>query len=375
MLRLLTTSGVDLIAQMPLLSTYLHRIVPSFSLSMIRVDERCVPTAHYSEYFDDASHRLFAASGDYFATKSADPAAFANLMRNADAVGTLVEAPPGYFDGMVYRGLFTPNGIHHTLDVALRAQGMPLAILGLFREHRTRAFAASDVSAIREVYPHLVHACFARPIPGRFDEIEGAMLIVDRAGTIQFASPLARGWLEDATFGPERARLLDAGMIPAVCRELVTRLDRCRRGATIATPELVLPVPGGRLRLRAYRLDSTGVTQELVAVQLSLEVDHRLRVLSIFDRVALPPQLARLAMALVAGRTTPEILVELGLRVTTLKSYQRDLYRRFEVANAAELVERIEELATTLRFDSARHRPSLKPAGTRDLDDGLDDRE
>ena len=103
MLQLLCSSGVDLMAQMPLLSECLHRLVPSFSLSMIRVDERCVPTAHYSEHFNEASHALFAQSGDHFSARTSDPSGFANLMANANPVVRAAAdevAPPNHEDGV-----------------------------------------------------------------------------------------------------------------------------------------------------------------------------------------------------------------------------------------------------------------------------------
>lgn len=350
-LRLLCTSGIDLITQMPLLAETLRRLIPALSLSMIRVDERCRPTEHYSEHFDEQSHRLFAASREHFATRSADPAAFANLMANRSPVGSLVGCPPGYVEGVVYQQLFQRNGIHHTLDVALREGDEPLAILGIFRERASRAFGPDDVATVRGVYAHLLHACRAEPLPARVEEVESAMLIADRRGAIQWASPRAREWLAETSIGEERARLIDERLLPSACRELCRTLDANR-----AVPERTLPVPGGRLRMRAYALDGAE-GRAFVGVQLGLELDRDLRVLGAIARGRLTAQQRRIAWMLHQGRTNAEIRAALEIGATTLKSYQKDLYRRLDVSGASELVQRLHALSEGIVIDRRRHAP------------------
>ncbi|MCA9578330.1 MAG: hypothetical protein KC668_23015 [Myxococcales bacterium] len=363
--QLLCTSGMDVMAQMPLLSEVLHRLVPSFSLSMIRVDERCVPSAHYSEFFDEASHALFAASGDHFATRSPDPAAFANLMSNRDPVGALIDARPEYLGGLIYQHLFQPNGIHHTLDVALRERGEPLAILGIFRERSAPPFRREDVRLVRSLYDQLVHACRAEPAAGPFDEVDSAMMVVSPAGRIVWASTTAREWLAEVSGGAERASMLDRGLVPDACRAILAMVRRARMapraGEVAAAPHVSVPLPGGRLDLRGYALESDVAGAEgHVGIQLRVEVARDLRLLRALDATRLTPQQLRIAWGLCRGMSNSELGMELALSAATLKSYQKDMYRRMEVGSARALVERLETLSASARVDRTRHLPVMR---------------
>jgi len=368
LLRLLCSSGADLMSQMPLLSECLHRLVPSFSLSMIRVDERCVPTAHYSEFFSEESHALFAMSGDHFATRSPDPAAFANLMSNPSPVGSLVHAGSDYVDGMIYQHLFQPNGIHHTLDVALRDGAEPLAILGVFREKRAPGFSREHVQLLRSVYDHLVHACRAEVTPGAFDELGSAMIVVDAQGRIAWASEAARAWLAEASFGSDRALLVEQGLVPEACRALLGMVRHARsvsRGGQAPAPHLSIPVPGGRVSLRGYALEGhPGAAEGYVGVQIALEMDHRIRTLRALSTSGLTAQQMRIAWGMLEGKGNAELCVDLELGASTLKSYQKDMYRRLDVTSARELTLHMNELTDRVTLSRSRHQPGLHATAT-----------
>jgi DNA-binding CsgD family transcriptional regulator len=368
--RHLATSGIDLLTQMPAVSSSLHRLVPSFSLSMIRVDERCAPRHHYSEFFSEASHRLFAASGDQFSARTDDPAAFSSLLRGKRPFGNLVHTPAEYTAGATYEHLFQPNGIHHVLDVALRDGAGPLGILGLFREKGARPFSRSDVATVARLYPHLVHACAARPRPtglqsDAYEELDSGLMVVNRAGVIQLASPHARRWLEDASGGPERAAIADRSVLPEACRHLYRRWEHEQRGAQGSVedgpPTLCLPVAGGRLRLRAYGLApalETSTPGDLVGIQLTLEMHRELRVRTALAHTSLSPQQRRIALALWQGQSTAEIRADLAVGTNTLKTYQKDLYARLQVSSVSELRQALDAQARAVTFDLTRHLPA-----------------
>ncbi len=352
--------------QMPVVSELLKRVLPSFSLSMIRVDERCAPREHYSEFFDEVSHQIFATAGAAFAARTTDPAAFSNLLRNKRAVGTLVDTSAEYIAGATYQHLFKRNGIHHCLDIAMRDGTGPLGILGIFREERAKGFDRSDVAVANELYEHLVHACAQRGRGGVFDETDTGLFVVDFDGRIAWASSEARRWLGEATVGEERSPLLERGVVPAACRQLVRTFVRSRSASTLATrsgdagavPTLTLPFPGGRLRLRAYALEPTDASaRPYVGIQVGLEMHRTLRVLRALDQAMLTPQQCRIALAQWRGTSTKEICEIVGVSASTLKSYQKDLYGRLDVNSASELVERLDTQARAISFDLARHRP------------------
>lgn len=365
---MLCASGVDIMAQMPLASEVIRRLVPSFSLSMIRVDRFCTPQEHYSEHFDEFSHQLFASAGHVFSARSEDPAAFGNLLRSPRAVGNLIDVPPAYLAGATYQHLFQRNGIHHCLDVALRDSGGPIGILGIFREREAPAFTHRDVTIVSELYEHLVHACVARPVSASFDEIDGAMMIATLDGRIEWASPQACAWLQEATFGEDRTRLIERGLLPEACRTLCHNVQALRRprrsGESEASraPTLTVPFPGGRLRLRAYTLDGTAsVAQAMpvhVGIQLSLEMRRDLRVLAALERAALTPQQRRIAFALWQGSSPSGLRTALDLSENTLKSYQKDLYARLGVSSVTELRELLDRQAEAIVLDLRRHRPT-----------------
>lgn len=360
-LRLLLGSGVDLFTQMPLTSEALKRLIPSFSLSMIRVDERCAPQTHYSEHFDEFSHQLFASAGHVFAAAGDDPAAFGNLLRKPKPFGTLVDGRPEFINGATYQHLFKRNGIHHVLDVALRDDDGPIGILGIFREEDARPFTRADVAKVADFYPWLVHALRAETRPSRFDEVDSAMLVATASGRIEFATPLAREWLGDAVGSDERTLLLRGDLLPEAVRALCGRCQvmqsgRPGRGHPLTPPTLTLRVAGGRVRLRAYPLAGEAGAERF-GVQLTLELDRRVRMMRALEEAGVPPRLRQLAIASWDG-VDPEQLPRL-LEVTpaTLKSYRKELYGRLAVTSSKALVEQLDAMALSVRFDLRRHHP------------------
>jgi DNA-binding CsgD family transcriptional regulator len=374
-LKQLSTSGLDLLTQMPVVAESLRRLIPAFSLSMIRVDEHCAPQHHYSEYFDEFSHQLFAESGHHFSARTDDPAAFSNLLARPVPFGNLVRPTAAFFEGATFQHLFKRNGIHQVLDVALRDGAGPLGILGIFREESARPFTRSDVAMVAQLYPHLVHACAARPTlealnrgGAEYDEVGSGLLVVDRAGNIQFASSQARLWLEDASGGPERAAITNHGRLPDACRELLRCWEHAQRGRTLGrgesvdVPTICLALPGGRLRLRAYALagDANALGEHgLIGVQLSLEMDHELRIRTALGQAPITPQQRRIALSLWRGHDAPMIRQELGVSAGTLKSYQKDLYARLGVSSVTQLRKLLDKQARTITFDLSRHLPRL----------------
>lgn len=366
--RLLASSGIELMVQMPVLAACIHRLFPSFSLSMIRVDERCAPREHYSEHFDEASHQMFASHGDQLASGGDDPAAFDRLLRSRVPYGNLVDTTAAYQAGAIYQHFFQRNGIHHCLDVAVRSPGRPLGILGIFRERGTRHFDRGDVARVGSLYEHLVHAFAAEPVPADFDEVEGGLLVVDDRHHIVWASPAARSWLESATPGPDRGRLMQRGVLPEACQVLSRSLRqgpgrRHGRTAPTAAPTLTLPVAGGRLRLRAYALRpelEPRATPAHVGIQLSLEMHRDLRVLRALDLMGLPPQQERLAFRLFRRQSGPSIARELGVGGETLKSYRRELYQRLGVGGVDELRAELDRRARGVDLGLSAHRPRVE---------------
>jgi hypothetical protein len=362
-LRLLLGSGIDVMAQMPVTSECLKRLIPSFSLSMIRVDAHCVPQQHYSEHFDEFSHRLFASSGHIFSARTDDPAAFRNLLHHPRPFGTLISTAPDFIAGATYQHLFKRNGIHHVLDVALRHANGPLGILGIFREEAAPRFTRTDVAEIATLYPWLIHAMAAEPMPTPHDELDTAMLIAGLDGRILWASPRARWWLEDASGGLERGLLVDRHQLPLACRTLCRSWEASQRrtpgrGESLAPPTLALPVPGGRLRLRAYALGHLESSERCLGIQLSLEMNRTLRLLRALEDSELPPQLRRMALAYWRGEDTASVAHALKLTAASVKSYRKELYARLEVNGADALRARLDTMADTVSFDLARHSPA-----------------
>ena len=361
-LRNVVTSGVDVMSQMPVTAEQLRQLIPGFSLSMIRVDESCAPQHHYSEHFDEFSHRLFSTSGHLIAGNASDPAAFGTLLRNRDPVGTLVDNRPEYLAGDTYQHLFKRNGIHHCLDLALRDGSRPLGILGLFREKQARPFSADEVQIARTLYPWLVHALAHPSAELPFEEAEGGMLVASPQGRILWASEAALRWLEDGSGGPERALLRDKDLLPAAYRLICQRLANPRAAPPAGeVPVLTLPVPGGRLRLRGYTLSAVGQADGQVGIHLSLELNQGLRVLYALEGRRLAPQLKRLAFRLWQGLEPKAIARELELSIETLKSYRKELYTRLDVTSVEELKVLLDRQARAVSFDLARHRPRAAP--------------
>lgn len=350
---------------MPVASEFIKRLIPSFSLSMICVDAGCAPQQHYSEYFDEVSLKLFASAGDRLTANQEDPAAFGKLLRAPVPYGNLIEPPPSYWSGTIYQHFFARNGIHHLLDVALRDASGPLGIMGIFREKGAPPFSRAEVALIHELYPLLLHAFLAKPMPADYDEIESAMLVASREGRILWASPQARRWLEDATASRERAALLERHVLPEACRALCRSLaahqsSLASRAVDLRdVPTLTLPVPAGRVRLRAHTLtrQNESADESRVGIQMSLEVHRGLQVLRGLSSSPISPQLRRLALAIWSGKSSEAIRSELRVSASTLKSYTRELYCRLDVNSAPALVAHLDRRADDVRHALRPHAP------------------
>lgn len=362
-LREVLHSGADIVTAMPVAARTLKRLIPAFSLSMIRVDARCAPQTHYSEFFDEFSHRLFGQMGHQIAAANNDPAAFGHLLqRRGRPFGSLIDNAPGYLQGATYQMLFQRNGIHHCLDVAIRDAHGPLGILGIFRERDAPAFTHKELAVVDALYPHLVHACAAQSLPTEHDEIDSALIVANLDGTIQWASPQAREWLGQASGAPGWTALMTHDVLPQACRDLCRRwqdgrVTRRSLGEQPQAPTLVLPVPGGRLRLRAYGLSARTGESAHIGIQMRLEMSRPLRIQRVLESCALSPQLRRIAFAMTQGATTPHLREQLGIGAETLRSYQKDLYARLGVNGAEALVRLIHERAQRVSLDLSSHRP------------------
>jgi hypothetical protein len=237
----------------------------------------------------------------------------------------------------------------------VRSANGPLGILGVFREQAAPPFTTEDVARMSLVYDDIVHAFEARQLVGPFDEIESAVLVVDGRGVIEWASPTARTWLVEAAVAEERTLVADRAQLPAAAAELA-RLLRSGRSAE-ATPTLLLPVAGGRLRLRAYGLaaaaNAVGESAK-VAIQLSFEASRLLRIERALACLQVPPRLREVALWLYRGE---DAKARLGVTQETFKSYRKELYLRLEVSSVEGLRQRLDQAASTSRLDLERQRP------------------
>jgi DNA-binding CsgD family transcriptional regulator len=226
------------------------------------------------------------------------------------------------------------------LDMVIRADGAPRAVLYLNREVGARDFSAAEQRVLAATHAYFAHALGAPAgEPGAAPDPEAeaeAILTVDRAGGIIAAAGAWPVILSDlARLEPGDA---GTGRLPPVLRPLLDR-QRMQAAGCLTTPaRLTIATPHGEYRARAYLSHGEGGGG---ADQITVIVAHHLpRAVGMLRRLAalpLSPTERRVAFAVGRGEPNARVADSLGLTPQTLRSYLKSIYARTETDGWASL--------------------------------------
>jgi DNA-binding CsgD family transcriptional regulator len=285
-----------------------------------------------SAFADDA----LAPSGALFLENefgaSPDVNRFADLARCGNPVASLDEATGGQRSASArWREIMGPLGMGDELRVALRVDRATWGYLCL---HRSGAmgFDASEMAAVRTVAPHAGEA-FRRAALAATEAPAGtseAVILV--ADHIVLA---VGGAVEDIDDGP----LTVGGKLPLALAAVVHRLEAIegQGGPDVPPPAIRIATRSGVLvAVHAARMrDASGSGPIVLTVAPAAPPERSSLLLAAYG---LTPAQCRVAKLVLQGRTTGQIVVELGISAHTVQDHLKAVFDKVGVRSRRDLV-------------------------------------
>ncbi|MBE0445889.1 helix-turn-helix transcriptional regulator [Psychrobacter sp. FME5] len=383
-IRLICSSGLPPLMVMPLLSDALHKVLPCFSFTFIFTDQQAKPLAYYAENLDESTHKLFSEKGHLLTSEHNDPASFPHLFGLPNAYGNMLNPPAQYYKGSIYTNFFAPNGIQHFIDMTISHNGLPLVMIGIFREEfgkksaKKSGYSKKEIALLPLLYSHLKHLSLSKSsLEARdnlldsidskafgltFDDNEiqddvmaevftecerntrvdsmSASITVNANGDILFASQEAINLLKQGLTVKHRYLLEYQHSMQPLVKFLCQSLARKFAHSYISPPMRYLPVPNGMLIIRAYQMNaltSANGLPEYYSIHIELVQPTRLRVLRQLTRYQLPPKVMSVAWFISIGLNNVQVCERLSIQPSTLRSYLKVLYNRLNVNSHEQL--------------------------------------
>lgn len=208
----------------------------------------------------------------------------------------------------LYNRCYAPIGIHDQIRMMLYSRGRHVAWVGALRTRGESPFGRKELNRLRAISGPIADALVCADATARAaGPHEGADLVMDSSGRVEFASDAAQMVLAH----PDRGAMLAAW---------ARHVERSR------TPPRVL---AGHT-VRWCRLSGSGGSRYL----LHLEPIEPVRLGATFE---LSRTQRRVAEYAAAGVRVAEIAEELGVAATTVRTHLRAVYETLGVANRVEL--------------------------------------
>jgi DNA-binding CsgD family transcriptional regulator len=274
-----------------------------------------------------------------------------DLLLAEGAVQDLASIWPGFYDTELYNLVWRPYDHHYVLQGLVCRRGRPAGLIHLARDRRARAFDRAERDTLVRLLPYVEHGLSADPGQGVALAAAGdsALLAMDRAGRLRFASDQARGLLLMARYPsyplPGSPGLSDLP-VPAGLVRLCRDLDAIFRGREAAPPTVVHVNARGRFVFRAHWMDPAGPGAEgLIGVTVEHAEPLAARLLRGTRDLPLTPAQREVCLLLAQGRAQEEIAGALGVKQSTVKDHVRKLYDRLGVRRREDLAGLLSGLA------------------------------
>ena len=258
---------------------------------------------------------------------------FASLGTAPEWVGTLDRATHGDRRASSrYLEILRPAGFGDELRVALRGRERCWGVMCLHREDAGAGFSDAEVGLVSALAPHIGEglrlAVLAAASPlGEASPAQGpGVLVVDEDVGVVSANPAAHEWLAELSDTAWRP----ADELPFAVRAAIVRAARVDAVATRART-----AQGRWLTVHASRLHGSAGRQTAVVLEASPASDVGSLLL---DAHGLTPAQRRVAALVLQGRSTRQIVNELGISAYTVQEHLRAVFDRFGVASRRELV-------------------------------------
>lgn len=256
--------------------------------------------------------------------------------------------------------------VHSVMMIRLVSRGLNAVNLNLGRPQRRGPFEAADIARVEHYHSHLIRSFALGRKLGAGRQIEGAataflemsahaVFLVGDDGRVRHLNPaaerlvaggrgltLARGRLVSAV--PDESRRLEALVGAATSPDPERRTGG---SMPLSSPDRLLSLSVVVAPLRPDRLAMFQGGPYAIVCVTDLESDVSLPQTRLSEALGLSPAEARVAIALVEGRTPREAAATLGLSFYTVRAHLVRIFDKTGARRQAELVRLIMRLTGT----------------------------
>jgi DNA-binding CsgD family transcriptional regulator len=256
-----------------------------------------------------------------------------------------------------YNDYLRPLDIHSVLMIRLAAHGLNAVNLNIGRPERRGQFTAADIAQVTRYHSHLIRSFnLCRKLSASRQADSGASEVLDRSpygvflvgedSRVRYANSVAEGLIEDGdglaiiggrlcSAGAEATRQLQALISTAACPDPERRTGG---SMPLATPTRQLP-----LSVMVAPVASEGLAvfhggPSVIVCVTDLEAGVNLPEQRLRDLFSLTTAEARIALALVDGRSPREVAESLHLSFYTVRWHMVHIFDKTGTKRQAELV-------------------------------------
>ena len=261
---------------------------------------------------------------------------FTTLADALDPVRSLDQATRGERGSSPrYRDLMATMGLGDEARAALRSRGRCWGVLCLHREDGDNGFDDDEVALLRDVAP-LLGEGLRRGLAVSSTATGGAIsggpgvLILDADLSLVSSNRQAERWLaevEDSEWPPSIP-------LPVAVMSVAAATAEQRAGEPLSGRTRVRRARGGWMTVHASRL-SGGRSETVVVLDLADPEELTSLVLAAHG---LTPAQGRVAALVLRGRSTQQIVKELGISAHTVQEHLRAVFDKFGIGSRRELV-------------------------------------
>jgi DNA-binding CsgD family transcriptional regulator len=263
---------------------------------------------------------------------------FASLASAADPLSSLDMATLGNrAESARFREVMAPLGLGDELRVALMSRGQCWGVLCLHRAAAAAGFNNDEIALVRHVAPLLADG-IRRGIAvaaASGDDLappdgSGVIVLGPDLSVVSINAPAER-WLDDIAGEWSSNFDVPVPVIAAAARVIAPNLEGPVESAVARLPSK----RGGWISVQASRL--RGRTHDQVVVLLQPATTQEVSSMVLVARGLTPAQ-HRVAVLVLQGRSTAEIVATLHISTNTLQEHLRAVFDRFGVGSRRELV-------------------------------------
>ncbi|MES2262972.1 MAG: helix-turn-helix transcriptional regulator [Pseudomonadota bacterium] len=255
-----------------------------------------------------------------------------------------------------YEAIWRPLGFHIGIVGAVRTpfDALNRGLFSLYRMPGELPFQQSDAERLTLALPYLAHAfSTGSEDPGTFtDTGEEGVLVVDRGGAIQMATPCAT----DLLFYGSGANLAGCTLTPQhMAMELVRRIVCCLEASPAALPPPVLYIDNafGRFTFRAHWF---GERQDLVGITARREEPVLLRLVRASRHLRLSPTQKHILVFAALQQSNTDISRRMRIKPDTVKGHMAIILERLGIHDRNKIGDAVLRPSPAATTVAAAHR-------------------